>query len=116
MNNYLKHISFYIETNNIFKSNDEFIKWIKDHNTIEIKDIYNNEALYENFNIVSTSDNKLNITFDTCYPDISDEEIKLEVKYLVENIDDDGNYPVCGQLINLTMIPNSLVISQIVTC
>jgi hypothetical protein len=111
---YLKHVSFDVKTNGVFKSNEELINWIKDHHPLEIKDDYNYDAPYENIKIVSLSTrfNQVNISFDTRYSDISDKDIQFDVEYLVENIDDDGNYPVRGQLVVLTMVPDTFVISK----
>lgn len=112
---YLKHVSFVVESNKIFKSSKEMVNWISDNHPLEMKGEYNCDAPYENLKIMAISDDydyQVHISFDTRYPDISDETIEFDVMFLVENIDDDGNYPVRGQLVNLTLVPDTLVISK----
>jgi hypothetical protein len=105
-------ITFTVNVYGKFNNEDECLEWLKSNHTFDSADnctypYYTTPVFtllekthYSGVYAVSVSLYAIE--------KMKREQMIFDIEYFVENIDDDGNYPVNGQLVSLSLIPDSL--------
>lgn len=98
--------SFQVNVFGNFKNDLEVLNWLQMANTFD-------DEYYKNikFEMVSKTKQYIVKVYVEPSPGDNKQNINFEIMYFVENIDDDGNYPVNGQLVSLELVPNSISIT-----